>query len=118
MADANGNGNGHKDSLGVQAYRWILLGGVALLGILSARVLSAVDKTADKVDTLQLQLTETRSTTESRINAHRERLDSPRPTVWRAGQPRPRAGHQDRGAAATHLADAHVHAASLKGLRA
>lgn len=76
MADANGNGNGHKDSLGVQAYRWILLGGVALLGILSARVLSAVDKTADKVDTLQLQLTEARSTTESRINAHRERLDS------------------------------------------
>jgi hypothetical protein len=63
-------------SMGVQAYRWLVTGIMTLLVALSARVLSSVDKTAEKVDMLQLQVTEMRSSLESRLNAHVQRLDT------------------------------------------
>ncbi len=70
MSDGNGS------SRGVQAYRWIVLGGIAALGLLSTRVLDLVDKTANAVTALQIQVTTLSGTTESRFNAHADRLKS------------------------------------------
>lgn len=74
MADVS-NGK-HQDGRGVQAYRWIVGGGMAAICALSLRVLNSVDKTADKVDELNTRVVEMRSNTDSRINAHAQRLDS------------------------------------------
>jgi hypothetical protein len=62
----------HHDSRGVQAYRWIMMGGVALISALSLRVLAQIDATAQKVETLQLQV----GLFNSRIDAHVERLNT------------------------------------------
>jgi hypothetical protein len=43
LSDSNGN----STSRGVQAYRWIMTIGMALLAALSIRVLDGVDKTAE-----------------------------------------------------------------------
>lgn len=59
---------------GVQAYRWIVMGGMGLISLLSMRVLDKVDKTSDKVDALQVQVVGLSSTAESRFNAHADRL--------------------------------------------
>lgn len=63
-----------KEGRGVQAYRWLLVGGMCLLAVLSTRVLNGVDKTAEKVDALQLQFTVMQGSAESRFNAHSERF--------------------------------------------
>jgi hypothetical protein len=42
------NGNG-KTPPGLQAYRWLVMAGIAILGVLSMRVLERIDKTADAV---------------------------------------------------------------------
>lgn len=73
MADVNGK---HHDSPGVQAYRWVMVGGMAILSALSLRVLSQIDKTADKVELLQLQVSDMKGTFNSRIDAHVERLNT------------------------------------------
>lgn len=65
-----------KESKGVQAYRWIVLGALGLLAALSMRVLGQIDKTADKVELLQLQVTDMKGTFDSRLNAHVDRLNS------------------------------------------
>ena len=74
MSD-HANGNGSSNSRGVQAYRWMVSIGIALLSILMMRVLADVDRTAGKVDSLGEKFGEWRGTTESRINAHAQRLD-------------------------------------------
>lgn len=71
MSETNG-----KESRGVQAYRWLVSVGIALLSILMMRVLADVDRTADKVDLLGQKFGEWRGNTESRINAHAQRLDT------------------------------------------
>jgi len=68
MSDGNGS------SKGVQAYRWLVTIGMGLLAYLSIRVLDSVDKTATAVTALQIQVTTLSGTTESRINAHADRL--------------------------------------------
>lgn len=52
MTDTNGNG-----SKGVQAYRWILSAGVAVIGVMSMRMLAHVDEVGKDVRTLQIQVT-------------------------------------------------------------
>lgn len=66
----------HKTPMGVQAYRWLTVGCMAILTALSYRVLGQIDKTADKVDALQLQVVDMKGTLDSRINAHVQRLDT------------------------------------------
>lgn len=70
MSDAT---NGTK---GVQAYRWLVTIGMALIVALSWRVLDQVDKMAAKLEALQIQVTTLSSTSEGRTNAHAQRLDS------------------------------------------
>jgi hypothetical protein len=72
VSESIGNG---KVSMGVQAYRWLVALIMFLLTGLSARVLVTIDKTAEKVDTLQIQLIDMKGTLDSRINAHVQRLD-------------------------------------------
>lgn len=64
------------DPKGVQAYRWIMLISMGILGALSLRVLSQIDDTAKKVEDLRLQASDMRGTINSRIDAHVERLNS------------------------------------------
>lgn len=71
MSDANGNGH---SSRGVQAYRWVLSGGIALLGVLLIGVLNTVNKTADAVGDLRERVATLAATVDSRFNAHADRL--------------------------------------------
>lgn len=66
-------GNGHK---GVQAYRWVVSVGMAVIMALSWRVLDQIDKMAIKLDTLQTQVTTLSGTTEGRLNIHAQRHDN------------------------------------------
>jgi hypothetical protein len=61
---------------GEVAFRWIVMGGISILGLLSVRVLGQIDKTADKVEILQLQVSDMKGTFNSRIDAHVERLNT------------------------------------------
>jgi hypothetical protein len=70
MSDA---GNGTK---GVQAYRWLVTIGMALITTLSWRQLDQIDKMAAKLEALQIQVTTLSSTSEGRTNAHALRLDA------------------------------------------
>lgn len=70
MSDA---ANGNK---GVQAYRWLVTIGMALITALSWRQLDQIDKMAAKLEALQIQVTTLSGTSEGRINAHVLRLDS------------------------------------------
>lgn len=72
----NGNGANGKTGLGIQAYRWIVAGGMALLVLLSQRTLATLDETAAAVRTLQAQVAAMQGATESRFNAHGQRLDT------------------------------------------
>jgi hypothetical protein len=72
----NGSGPNGKTGLGVQAYRWLVGGGVALLVLLSQRTLATLDETAAAVRTLQAQVAALQGATESRFNAHGQRLDT------------------------------------------
>jgi hypothetical protein len=63
-------------SLGVQAYRWIVAGGMALLVLLSQRTLATLDDTTVAVRSLQAQVAALQGATESRFNAHVQRLDA------------------------------------------
>lgn len=65
-----------RHNRGETAFRWIVLGGISLLGALSMRVLGQIDKTADKVELLQLQVSDMKGTFNSRIDAHVERLNT------------------------------------------
>jgi len=63
MADIpNGNGRPPEPTKGAQAYRWAVTGGLAILGVLSYRVLVNVDDMARDVRQLQIQVTQLTST--------------------------------------------------------
>lgn len=70
------DGGGGKAGLGVQAYRWLVGGGVALLVLLSQRTLSTLDETTAAVRSLQAQVAAMQGVTESRFSAQGQRLDS------------------------------------------
>lgn len=65
--------NGGK---GVQAYRWLVAIGIALITALSWRQLDQIDRMAAKLEALQIQVTTLSSTAEGRANAHTVRLDT------------------------------------------
>jgi len=65
--------NGTK---GVQAYRWLVTIGIALITALSWRQLDQIDKMSVKIEALQIQLTTLASTSEGRFNAHAGRHDN------------------------------------------
>lgn len=65
----------HPEHWGIQAYRWLVVLVMALLAVLSGRVLITIDKTADKVDLLQIQVVDMKGSLDNRINAHAQRLD-------------------------------------------
>ena len=65
-----------KGWLGVQAYRCIVAGGMALLVLLSQRTLATLDDTVTAVRSLQAQVAAMQGATESRFNAHAQRLDA------------------------------------------
>ena len=65
--------NGNK---GVQAYRWLVTIGMALITALSWRQLDQIDKMAAKLEALQIQVTTLSSTSEGRSNASAQRLDT------------------------------------------
>lgn len=65
--------NGNK---GIQAYRWLVTIGMALITALSWRQLDQIDKMAGKLEALQIQVTTLSSTTEGRNNASAQRLDT------------------------------------------
>lgn len=54
-----------RPSPGLQAYRWLVMAGIAILGALSMRVLDRIDKTADAVAGIV-----------ARTESHGERLTS------------------------------------------
>jgi hypothetical protein len=64
--------NGTK---GIQAYRWLVTVGMALITGLSWRQLDQIDKMAAKLESLQIQVTALSGTTEGRSNAYAQRLD-------------------------------------------
>ena len=70
MSDAS---NGNK---GVQAYRWLVTIGMALITALSWRQLDQIDKMAAKLEALQIQVTTLSSTSDGRTSAHAQRLDA------------------------------------------
>ncbi|MGQ3298810.1 hypothetical protein [Reyranella sp.] len=72
----NGNVANGKAGFGVQAYRWLVGGGVALLVLLSQRTLSTLDDTTAAVRSLQSQVAAMQGVSESRFSAHGQRLDS------------------------------------------
>ena len=79
MSDAErpyGDGANGKAGLGVQAYRWLVGGGLALLVLLSQRTLATLDDTTAAVRSLQAQVAAMQGITESRFNAHGQRLDT------------------------------------------
>ena len=61
---------------GIQAYRWLVTIGMALITALSWRQLDQIDKMAAKLEALQIQVTTLSSTTEGRSNASAQRLDT------------------------------------------
>ena len=65
--------NGNK---GIQAYRWLVTIGMALITALSWRQLDQIDKMAAKLEALPIQVTTLSSTTEGRSNASAQRLDT------------------------------------------
>ena len=65
--------NGSK---GIQAYRWLVTIGMALITALSWRQLDQIDKMAAKLEALQIQVTTLSSTTEGHSNASAQRLDT------------------------------------------
>ena len=65
--------NGNK---GIQAYRWLVTIGMALITGLSWRQLDQIDKMAAKLEALQIQVTTLSGTTEGRSNASAQRLDT------------------------------------------
>lgn len=72
----NGNGANGKTGLGVQAYRWIVAGGMTLLVLLSQRTLATLDDTTAAVRSLEARVAAMQGTTESRFNAHAQRLET------------------------------------------
>lgn len=67
--------NKGRVSLGVQAYRWLVAACMGILVLLSQRTLQGIDDTAKDVRALQSELRTMQGTTESRFNAHAQRLD-------------------------------------------
>lgn len=59
-----------RDSKGVQAYRWVMLAGIAALGFMSTKVYEKIDKTADSVGTIERSVT----ALNGRMDAQAERL--------------------------------------------
>lgn len=74
MAEESMSDNRSRVSLGVQAYRWLVAVGLALLVMLSQRTLVGIDETAKDVRALQTELRTMQGTTESRFAAHSDRL--------------------------------------------
>lgn len=70
MSDASNSGKG------VQAHRWLVTIGMSFLVALSARVMVTIDRTAEKVDALQLQVTGIAGVLDGRINVHVQRLET------------------------------------------
>lgn len=61
---------------GVQAYRWLVTVGIALITALSWRQLDQIDRMSVKIEALQIQLTTLASTSEGRFNALAGRHDN------------------------------------------
>ena len=72
----NDNGATGRAGRGVQAYRCLLAGGMALLVLLSQRTLASLDDTVTAVRNLQAQVMTMQGTSDSRFNAHAQRLDT------------------------------------------
>lgn len=75
MAEESMSENGRRVSLGMQAYRWLVAAGMGILVLLSQRTLAGIDETANSVRDLKAQVAAMQGTTESRFNAHAQRLD-------------------------------------------
>lgn len=75
MAEESMSENGRRVSLGVQAYRWLVAAGMGVLVLLSQRTLAGIDETAASVRAMQIEIRTMQGTTESRFNAHAQRLD-------------------------------------------
>lgn len=60
----------NKASAGVQAYRWMVAGGIAIIAVLSMKQLERIEKAADGVATLQTLM----SSINARVDGHGERL--------------------------------------------
>lgn len=63
-----------EEGRGVQAYRWLVLGGLAIIGALTLRVIGQIDRTSEKLEALQIQVTTLASTSEARLTAMSERV--------------------------------------------
>ncbi len=66
----------YRHNRGETAYRWVVMAGIGILCLLSVRLLGQIDKTGDKVELLQLQVSDMKGTFNSRIDAHVERLNT------------------------------------------
>lgn len=65
-----------KTALGVQAYRWLVAACMAILTLLSQQTLAGISDTAKAVNDLKAEMRTMQGTTESRFNAHAERLSA------------------------------------------
>lgn len=65
-----------KHGLGVQAYRWLVAIGMGFLVLLSQRTLSTLDEAVSSVRDLRAQVMTMQGTSDSRFNAHAQRLDA------------------------------------------
>ena len=59
-----------ENGKGVQAYRWLVAGGIALIGLLSMKQLERIEKAADGVASLQSMI----SSINARVDSHGEKL--------------------------------------------
>lgn len=76
MAEESMSENRSRVSLGVQAYRWLVAACMGILVLLSQRTLQGIDETAASVRAMQIEIRTMQGTTESRFNAHADRLNS------------------------------------------
>lgn len=60
----------HKTSPGVQAYRWMVAAGIAIIAFLSMKQLERIEKAADGVTTLQTMI----GSINARVDGHGERI--------------------------------------------
>ena len=81
-----------RESKGVQAYRWIVLAGIAALGFMLTKVYEKIDKTADAVVTVERSVTALSGQIEAQsrqIADHARRIDRLETPYFRPPQERP-----------------------------
>lgn len=57
--------NGHRESRGAQAYRWMVMAALGIISVLSLRQLNNIDESTKKVEALQGQVWELRGAVEN-----------------------------------------------------